>query len=101
MHDNEDIEHGGGGGVEMMQREPSESKENMVLESEVEIVVQEEESEDGWEADGEDDYDGLTSDDGCGGEDMCGFGVARGRRGMSLSRRDGGGGGFEGNGGFF
>ncbi|KAH7392764.1 hypothetical protein BKA66DRAFT_547666 [Pyrenochaeta sp. MPI-SDFR-AT-0127] len=66
--------------------EGSESKENMVLESRVEIVVDEEsdveEDEDGWEADGEWD-DGF--DDREVGVDR---GRERGRCAMSLPRRE-------------
>ncbi len=64
-----------------------ESKENMVLESQVEIVVEgeqdsSEESEDGWEADGEDDDEYFGGGgDGCDDEE-----IGRGRMGMSLRR---------------
>lgn len=77
------------GGIEMHKSgdsDSSESKENMVLESRVEIVVDEEsdmdEDGDGWEADGEWD-DGFDDDD-----RAMSRGDGRGRCAMSLPRRE-------------
>ena len=75
----EGVEQGGGGMDRAVGSEGDEGKENMVLESRVEIVVDEESNSegDGWEADmeGEDESDGET-------------GRGRGRHAMSLSRRE-------------
>jgi hypothetical protein len=75
----EEVERGIEMHKDVSQKSVSESKENMVLESRVEIVVEDSESEsgavdrwDGWDASWEDEDDEME----------------RGRKGMSLPRRE-------------
>jgi hypothetical protein len=74
-------------GTELKDAAASESKENMVLESRVEILVDEGDGSEEESSDGEDQWDagtdGESDDDGNSRR-----GRARGRNGMSLPRRE-------------
>jgi hypothetical protein len=76
-------------GTELNDAAASESKENMVLESRVEILVDEGDGSDGASSDGGDEWDagtdGESDDDGNLGR---GRAWERGRNGMSLPRRE-------------
>jgi hypothetical protein len=78
-------------GTELEESTASESKENMVLESRVEIVIEEEQHSESESWDGESQWgigtDGEDSDDDL-GEWGRGGGWERGRNGMSLSRTE-------------
>jgi hypothetical protein len=77
-------------GTELKDATASESKENMVLESRVEILVDEGDGSEGGGSDGGDEWDAGTDGESDDDDEDLGRGRAweRARNGMSLPRRE-------------